>query len=188
MQGIAASGSGPAGDVRTPVVDGLMTVGLWCVDGLVETWPRDHAPAASDLHVPLPGSEARCQLGVTGARDNRARERLETDAAAIARISRLEGDLDLVTEQLVQRQDELLALYELARASRSTLDVQETLSDAGSRRRPPACMPPPGFSSSSPEQIAQAVLTAVAIFQSGRPPDDDQTLLIVQGMAVAAEP
>ena len=53
--------------------------------------------------------------------------RLEADAATLAALIRSERDGDLLAAELVDRQDEILALYDLARSSRNKIDLPLTL-------------------------------------------------------------
>ena len=55
------------------------------------------------------------------------RHELAAEARLLERIARLETELDMMTVELVASQDQLLALYDLSRSTRSHLGLNETL-------------------------------------------------------------
>jgi sigma-B regulation protein RsbU (phosphoserine phosphatase) len=106
--------------LREASVFGLLQGRNWVV-----SWPAGPAPAAPDLTAPIPDTE-QLELGLVGPRPD-ASIRLEVDAATLAALIRSERDADLLAAELVDRQDEILALYDLARSSRNKLDLPLTL-------------------------------------------------------------
>ena len=91
----------------------------------VMSWPPGPAPAPPDVTAEVLDSP-QLALGLIGAKPD-AKPRLEADAATIAALIRSERDGDLLAAELVDRQDEILALYDLARSSRNKLDIPLTL-------------------------------------------------------------
>ena len=89
------------------------------------SWPQGPAPAPPDLTAEIADS-AQLALGLVGAKPD-AKWRLDADAETIAALIRSERDGDLLADELVDRQDEILALYDLARSSRNKLDLPLTL-------------------------------------------------------------
>jgi sigma-B regulation protein RsbU (phosphoserine phosphatase) len=74
------------------------------------------------------------ELGLVGAKPG-ARFRLDADAATLAALIKSEHDGDLLAAELVDRQDEILALYDLARSSRNKLDLPVTLQTVADEMR-----------------------------------------------------
>ena len=96
-------------------------------------WPSAPDLGAPDTTAELPGADG-LELGLVGAKPD-AKARLEADAAMIAAIVRSERDGDLLAAELVDRQDEILALYDLARSSRNKLDLPVTLQTVAEEMR-----------------------------------------------------
>ena len=72
-------------------------------------------------------SQAVGELRVTGMDSPLVRSCLETDANLIADLVELEDDLVSTAIELVDTRDQLLALYELTRATRDCWEIDETL-------------------------------------------------------------
>jgi sigma-B regulation protein RsbU (phosphoserine phosphatase) len=106
--------------LREAATFGLLQGRSWVI-----SWPPGPAPAPPDLTAPIADS-VQLELGLVGAKPD-AGLRLEVDAATIAALIRSERDGDLLAAELVDRQDEILALYDLARSSRNKLDLPLTL-------------------------------------------------------------
>jgi sigma-B regulation protein RsbU (phosphoserine phosphatase) len=120
-------------------------------DRWVATWP-DGASGAPEITAALPDMDGLA-LGLVGASQD-ASSRLEADAHAIAGLIRSERDGDLLAAELVDRQDEILALYDLARSSRNKLDLQLTLQTVAAEMR----------------RLLKAELGFIALLQEGRSP------------------
>src|SRR5215212_874506 len=91
----------------------------------VMSWPPGPAPAPPDLTAEI-AEAPPLELGLVGAKPD-SKSRLEAEAAAIGALIRSERDGDLLAAELVDRQDEILALYDLARSSRNKIDLPLTL-------------------------------------------------------------
>ena len=87
------------------------------------------APAGEQLAAPIRvGGQLAGELRVAGlAPSPAAQARLAADAWAVAQLLQREGDIDQMTAELVDVQDQLLALYDLTQAMRSQLGIGETL-------------------------------------------------------------
>jgi sigma-B regulation protein RsbU (phosphoserine phosphatase) len=110
---------------------GATAVGIWNNDTLLQQWPEDAAEfllEQPDLVAPLYINDIFLgEVRVAGMQGIGAGERLLADVRVLAQLIRLEDDLEDVTAELVESQDQLIALYDLARSTRSHLDVRETL-------------------------------------------------------------
>ncbi len=83
-----------------------------------------HANFPADVTAPIHArGHIVAELRVSGVRDELSARRLATDAALLARLIETEDDLDAMTEELVQAQDQLLALYDLTRATHRHIEL-----------------------------------------------------------------
>ncbi len=108
---------------------GASSFSVWANGKRLAAWP----PAA-----PLgePGLIAQAVIGdlilgelrVSGLTRPEHQTRLAVDAALLSQWSQLEGEIDGVANELIEAQDQLLALYDLTRSTRSHLSISETLS------------------------------------------------------------
>jgi sigma-B regulation protein RsbU (phosphoserine phosphatase) len=101
--------------------------GIWLDGALVEYWPDEATPREPEITAKVPGLTPDFRIGLVGVSGPVRQERLEADAALIGAIARSESDLEAMTAELVDRQDELLTIYEILRSTRSQLDLQVTL-------------------------------------------------------------
>ena len=106
--------------LRDAAAFGLLQGRSW-----VMSWPPGPAPAHPDVTAEV-ADYPQLALGLVGAKPD-AKTRLDADAAAIGALIRSERDGDLLAAELVDRQDEILALCDLARSSRNKLDIPLTL-------------------------------------------------------------
>ena len=104
------------------------TFSIWNEAKVLAHWPPDRLPGRADLAAPLKvGEEAVGELRVTGFEGPEAQARLNAEAAIIAQLIRQEEDLDGLTAELIESQDQLLALYDLTQTTRSQLDITQLL-------------------------------------------------------------
>jgi len=104
------------------------TFSIWNKAKVLAHWPPDRLPGRADLAAPLKvGEEAVGELRVTGFEGPEAQARLNAEAAIIAQLIRQEEDLDGLTAELIESQDQLLALYDLTQTTRSQLDITQLL-------------------------------------------------------------
>ena len=106
---------------------GYSAFGVWAHDVAIECWPAGTAPPAPDVVADVPGAFPGIRIGLVGSPTPGASERLKADAAVIGQMATVEADMDAMTAELVDRQDELLAIYDLIRSTRSQLDLHLTL-------------------------------------------------------------
>ncbi len=106
---------------------GYTAFGVWAHDVAIECWPAGAAPPPPDVAADVPGMFPGIRIGLVGSAAPGAVERLKADAAVIGQMATAESDMDAMTAELVDRQDELLAIYELIRSTRSQLDLHLTL-------------------------------------------------------------
>lgn len=101
---------------------------LWQQQGLVWHWPADTLPPAYTLAAPLRLNDLTLgQLRVAGLTGPAAQARLTAEASLLSQFLTLEEDLDSVTAALVDSQDQLLALYNLAQATRHQIGIDGLL-------------------------------------------------------------
>lgn len=82
------------------------------------------------LCAPLaPGAILLGQLWVSGVRSADAQQRLCADANLLSALLQRELEVDALTSEFVETQDQLLALYDLNRSLRDHTSVQEALAD-----------------------------------------------------------
>jgi len=106
---------------------GYSAFGVWAHDVAIDYWPAGATPPAPDVVADVPGAFPGIRIGLVGSPTPGASERLKADAAIIGQMATVEADMDAMTAELVDRQDELLAIYDLIRSTRSQLDLHLTL-------------------------------------------------------------
>jgi sigma-B regulation protein RsbU (phosphoserine phosphatase) len=107
---------------------GVTSFSVWAKGDNLCSWPPEFF--SSDDYVKQEikiRSQAVGELRVTGVDSPLVRRWLETDANLIADLVELENDLINTTIELVDTRDQLLALYELTRATRDCWEIDETL-------------------------------------------------------------
>jgi len=115
---------------------GWRVFGIWRAGQLLARWPLA-APAETaypDLTAQVRVDEGVWgELGVigvdceTGFADPAVQARLSSDAEALSTLLQRELDLVVMTDELSESQDQMLALSELAQSMRSMLDVGEII-------------------------------------------------------------
>jgi sigma-B regulation protein RsbU (phosphoserine phosphatase) len=107
---------------------GATTFSIWENEHLLAHWPDTSQPTETDLAASIQiGDKTLGELRVTGLNDARAQARLEAEAGVLGQLAKLENELESMTAELVDKQDQVLALYDLTRSTRTHLDVEETL-------------------------------------------------------------
>lgn len=91
-----------------------------------QLWGAAGATDAASIESPMIAG-TRTRLRVSGALPIWSEARLNLDARTLGAISRLENDLDVMTGDLVESQDQLLALYDMAQSTRLYLNAEEML-------------------------------------------------------------
>lgn len=116
----------------TWLVAGATAVSIWSNGRLLAQWPED-LPEPLGTRATLTaalrsGSSVLGELRVSGLSGAGVQERLATDARLLGQLLRLEDELEDMTAELIETQDQLIALYDLTRSIRSHLDISQTLS------------------------------------------------------------
>ena len=73
------------------------------------------------------GRETLGEIGISGIAGRAAEQRLAADARLLAQLVVREAELQQMTSEMVEMQDQLLAFYDLTRAVRGQIGVEETL-------------------------------------------------------------
>jgi sigma-B regulation protein RsbU (phosphoserine phosphatase) len=101
---------------------------VWEHGHLLARWPAEVVPAAATLVAPIQiGRQTLGELRVAISGGAIAQHRLCTEARMLARLARLEDETEHMTSELIDAQDQLLALYDLAQTTRNYLGIPETL-------------------------------------------------------------
>lgn len=107
---------------------GAHSFSIWCGNTAVAHWPADLTPDreghCAAFALPDGGTG---QLWVSGAELRAVAPRLHADTLPISTLLQSEAELDNMTEELIDTQDQVLALYALSRSMRSYLTVDATL-------------------------------------------------------------
>lgn len=94
----------------------------------VVTWPRGAEPSRPDLRANIAsGRNSVAEIHVSGVDVAGAEMRLRSDAKLISSILGLESELSQMTAELSETQDQLVAVFDLARAARTRVDFDEIL-------------------------------------------------------------
>jgi len=113
------------------LANGATSFSVWYRAGCLFALP-DRTPPLSDCRAPIRvNGTVMAELRVSGVADQTSARRLATDAALLAQIVASEDDLDAMTEELVQTQDQLLALYDLTRATHRHIELASLVESIG---------------------------------------------------------
>lgn len=108
--------------------NGATALGFSAAGTTLASWPSGATPNGTTLTAPIQTNGPPLGLmWVTGCHDAAAQCRLESDASLLSGMVQQYDDLEMMTGELIDTQDQLLALYDLTRAARSNLRVEETL-------------------------------------------------------------
>src|SRR5690348_6321796 len=103
---------------------GISDEGQW-----LALWPEHAITGDQGAHASLKvHNRIMADLWVFGLNDPATRQRLETDALLIGKLAGQDEDLNNVTYELIDAQDQLLALYNLTQSMRNRLTFDEALS------------------------------------------------------------
>ncbi len=108
---------------------GAQSFSAWADGKPLAVWPAGTLIGEPDLRAAVQAPVGQSgELLVTGLAGPKAQARLIADAALLSHWSQLEAEMDSITNELIEAQDQILALYDLARSMRSHLSIPETLS------------------------------------------------------------
>ncbi|MCU0513588.1 MAG: SpoIIE family protein phosphatase [Anaerolineae bacterium] len=106
---------------------GASAFGILEADEVVAEWawpaPVVTERLVSRYTISYPGGALRLFVSSSSSSPEH-QPRLETDAVLVRELLRLEYELSVMTDELVQKQDQMLALYDLTRALRSEVGVE----------------------------------------------------------------
>ncbi len=166
---------------------GISSDGRW-----LALWPESPIIGDQGAHASLRlNNQTVADVWVFGLDDTQSRCRLESDAAIIGRMAGQESELNNVTYELIDAQDQLLALYDLTQSMRNRLSIDEALSslvrEAGRLVKSSACSgylafdppaiaqyPQPMMSPSALQHMAEQVIASGTrlVMNSGAAPED----------------
>jgi sigma-B regulation protein RsbU (phosphoserine phosphatase) len=120
------------------------------------TAPAQTAPCAPDLRsrVTYDANGSTLVLGIVGTAGPDAQARLDADTSLLALLLDGETELDMLADELVTRQDQLLAIFEISRLIRHSSDIHATLRTLTAHTR----------------QLLKASQAFVRLEQPGQPP------------------
>lgn len=107
---------------------GAAAFGVWSNGRTLACWPAEgqlsHAGIVAPLRV---GGGVMGDLRVVGVDGIAAQARLTAEAELIAHLIKLEDELQCMTAELVDSQDQLLAMYKLTQSMRHLVTIEDTL-------------------------------------------------------------
>ena len=112
---------------------GATAFSVWEGDTVIACWPRSWAANGSGmkngLEQPIQISgQVLGKLRVEGVCNPEAQLRLAAEANLVIDLLKLEDELEVMAAELVNMQDQLVALYNLARSARTSLSIDQLLS------------------------------------------------------------
>ncbi len=109
------------------LAQGATSFSVWIGEKVLRTWPPEaSAPASAYVQV-MVHAHPFCELRISGIAPDIAVLRLHADAACIGQLIRLEDDLDTVAAEIIDIQDQLIALFNMSRSTRRILDTSDLL-------------------------------------------------------------
>ena len=113
---------------ETWLVMGASSFSVWQNDELLCSWPADVTTVDATLTAPIRlGNKTLGEVRVAGCQAEACRQRLQAEAGLIAEIVKLEAELDSMTAELVQVQDQQIAFYNLSQTGRNSLNLDEVM-------------------------------------------------------------
>jgi sigma-B regulation protein RsbU (phosphoserine phosphatase) len=107
---------------------GATSFSVWSDNLPLKIWPQNSLLENPSLIQDIKVDAIKVgELRVAGLNSKPDRERLHAQASLLAQIARLERDLNSMAVDLIDTQDQLLALYELSQATRNFLEIDQSL-------------------------------------------------------------
>jgi sigma-B regulation protein RsbU (phosphoserine phosphatase) len=106
---------------------GAAAFGVWSNGRALACWPTDGQLMHPGIVAPIRvGGGVMGDLRVSGMSDAAAQARLKAEAELVAHLIKLEDELQCMTAELVDSQDQLLAMYQLTQSMRRHVTIDET--------------------------------------------------------------
>lgn len=110
------------------LTSGASAFGVWSNGAALASWPDQRLLDRPSLAVPIAVAERVVgELRLVGLDDMPSHVRLTSEAGLVARLVEIEEELHAMTAELVDSQDRLLAVYQLARSLRYYTTIGDTL-------------------------------------------------------------
>ena len=107
---------------------GATTFSLHQNGEILAKWPTEACMNDQVISAPIRiGQKTWGELRVTGYCHATAQAQLAVEASMISHLVELEAELEIMTAELVENQDQLLTLYNLAQSTRSRLNIGEII-------------------------------------------------------------
>ena len=108
---------------------GASNFSVWENNEILAQWPDEFCADSVKIVAPINiAGKAIGELHVAGLNGSASQARLQVEAELIAQLISQEDDLDTLTSELIDNQDQLLALYNLTKSTRSHLEIDKALS------------------------------------------------------------
>lgn len=113
---------------QTWLAEGAQSFSLWENGTLSAFWPTNNLPTKNGVSAPIKvNGQTFGQLWLSGLESPQAKTRLKTEANLLSQLLQLEDELDSLTAELIEAQDQLVALYNVTHSARSHLDLNDAL-------------------------------------------------------------
>jgi sigma-B regulation protein RsbU (phosphoserine phosphatase) len=106
---------------------GATYFGVWLQGEFIAGWPDEKPPDGDALFAPLKLNGVTPEIRIYGVSGAGSQARLDADARLIGHVTSLEAELNNMTQELIDNQDQLLALYDLTQSTRSSLETNDVL-------------------------------------------------------------
>ena len=108
--------------------EGASYFSVWQNGKMLKSWPKMHIESKAILRAPIKLGEAIVgELHLEGMINKEAQSRLAIEADWVSQLLRLESELETMTVNLIDAQDQLLAMYDLTQSTRSHLEIDQLL-------------------------------------------------------------
>ncbi len=122
---------------------GADAFGVWRDGEPVVCWPADGEARGTCIRAVIGGHAPADELRAYGVCGKSAQARLNADAALLGRIVAADAELEALADDLLESQDQLVALYDLARSTKDLLSVDAVLASVTREAGPLVRAPPP---------------------------------------------
>lgn len=112
---------------RSWLEQGATRIGVWRAGRRLACWPPEGEAEGPYIAAVVGRRGSTDELRAYGVDGDAARARLNADAALLGRIVASDAELEAMTDDLLESQDQLVALYDLARSTKDLLSVDAVL-------------------------------------------------------------